>query len=533
VNEPIAPAASGHAGGRWVEPDLYWCGPSPPPGDDWSADDWVELPHESYIPISKARLNETLLAHPRGRAAGSRLEHLLRLVEGLYHFHHHETLNQLKQDYEIFSPDADQRARDGLSSEALAIRERRFIGNFMKATILGNFTALSDADYRKAVSQSYLLDVPVEIDWRRHDTKMLERFFRHADGRDGEAMRAELGVRGSLREHLSLPHEIGNRAVVFYRGIDRDRTRGRFVPQRIDLLFNKTLAVLAWPVLKPIQVILAARRDRAGDGAATSAAGGARGTLFERRWVRRKNLHNLGALRRLFRTVELQEPVLRQVLILFRLEGDPTIHLKMFRNIPLADSEMIFPETIIRMGSFDRTMLVVSAAAAVFALGRLIAEGAGLGGAALAILVGGGMLVARIVGRYLNVRRKYMARMARNLYEKNLDNSIGVLQYLVDSLEEQEYKEAVLVYVVLWIEERAMSAADLDAAVERFVHAHLGGIEIDFEIDDALRKVVDLGVVEVSDGRFRARGLDDALRALDERWDGLFRFAGIARRTTA
>jgi hypothetical protein len=201
----------------------------------------------------------------------------------------------------------------------------------------------------------------------------------------------------------------------------------------------------------------------------------------------------------------------------------------MFRNIPLADSEMIFPETIIRMGSFDRAMLVVSAAAAVVALGQLIARGAGFGGAALAILVGGGMLVARNVGRYLNVRRKYMARMARSLYEKNLDNSVGVLQYLVDSLEEQEYKEAVLVYVVLWIEERAMSEAELDAAVERFVHTHLGGIEIDFEIADALRKVVDLGIVEVSGDRVRARSLDDALRALDERWDGLFRFAGDTR----
>ncbi|HEU5056524.1 MAG TPA: hypothetical protein VFU21_08355, partial [Kofleriaceae bacterium] len=215
--------------GRWVDPDLYWCGPSPPPGDDWSPDDWVELPHESYIPISKARLNQALLAHPRGRAAGTRLEHFLRLVEGLYHFHHHETLNQLKQDYEVFSPDADDGARAGLTAEALAAREQRFIGNFLKATILGNFTAMSDADYRRAIAHSYLLDVPVEIDWRRHDTEMLARFFRHADGAEGQALRAELGVAGSLREHLSLPEEIGTRAVVFYRGIDRDRARGRFL----------------------------------------------------------------------------------------------------------------------------------------------------------------------------------------------------------------------------------------------------------------------------------------------------------------
>ena len=142
------------------------------------------------------------------------------------------------------------------------------------------------------------------------------------------------------------------------------------------------------------------------------------------------------------------------------------------------------------------------------------------------------MLVARTIGRYLNVRRKYMARMSRNLYEKNLDNSVGVLQYLVDSLEEQEYKEAVLVFFVLWLEERAMTPAEADAAVERFVHAELGGIEIDFEIADALRKVIDLGIVVAEGGRVRARSLDDALRVLDERWDGLFHFARVSRRAS-
>ena len=512
--------------GRWIEPDLYWCGPTPPSGGEWTADDWVELPHEAYIPISKARLSQALLAHPAGRAAGARLEHFLRLVEGLYHFDHHETLNQLKHDYEVFSPDGDPAARDGLSDGELAERERRFIGNFMKSTILGNFRAMSDADYRRALSQSYLLDVPVEIDWRRHDTEMLDRFFAHADGREGEALRADLGISGSLREHLSLPAEIGTRAVVFYRGIDRDRARGRFVPQRLDLLFNRVVSLLVWPVVRPIQALIEGRRESA---APDDTATGARGTTFERRWVRRRNLHNLGPLRRLFRTVELQEPVLRQVLILFRLRADTTIHLKMFRNIPLADSEMIFPETIMRMGSFDRAMLVISAAAAVFALGQLIAKGAGFGGAALAVLIGGGTLVARTVGRYLNVRRKYMARMTRNLYEKNLDNSVGVLQYLVDSLEEQEYKEAVLVFFVLWIEDRAMSQEDLDAAVERFVHAELGGIEIDFEIDDALRKVVELGIVKAAGGQLRALSLDDALRVLDQRWDNLFRFDRVQR----
>ncbi len=82
----------------------------------------------------------------------------------------------------------------------------------------------------------------------------------------------------------------------------------------------------------------------------------------------------------------------------------------------------------------------------------------------------------------------------------------------------------------MWLEARAMSEADIDAAVERFVHAELGGVEIDFEIDDALRKVVELGIVVARGDQLRALDLEGALRVLDERWDGLFRFDRDARR---
>ncbi len=493
--------------------------------------DWVELPHESYIPIPKSRLEEALRAHPRARAAGPAFDHLLRLVEGLLHFQHHETLNLLKEDYLLFSPDENPFVRGGLTAPEIGERERRFLGNFMRAAVLGNFTPMSDADYRRAVEQTYLLDIPVEIDWTRHDPGMLAEFLRWADSDDGRPLRAALRLEDSVRAFLSLPVEFGTRALVLWRGIERDQATGRFVAQRLDLIANRLIGILAYPVVRPVQRFVEwRRRRRAADGAPQATRATGQTTIFERRWLARKNLRNIGLFHRLFRVVRLQEPVLRQVIILFRLRGESTIHLKMFRNIPMADSELVFPEKKIRMGSFDRALLIISAAVAIPALALR-------GAAGTALLIGLGMILVKTVGNYLNVRSKYMARMTRNLYEKNLDNSLGVLQYLVDSLEEQEYKEAILVYFVLWSEDRPMREAEIDAAVEAHITERFAGIEVAFEIDDALRKVVDRGpttplpLVDLAgDDSYRAKPLAEALRVLDERWDGLFDYASRGAR---
>jgi hypothetical protein len=247
----------------------------------------------------------------------------------------------------------------------------------------------------------------------------------------------------------------------------------------------------------------------------------------------------------------LQEPTLRQMVLLFRLRPKPkglagwrgkataggdidwTIRLKMFRQIPLADSEIVFPEKLVRMRSFDQALLLVTFLAAVPALMQSFAMG---GKAVIAVGVAVLMVVGKVIGQYLRVRREYVARMTQDLYDKNLDNNVGVLQYLVDSLEEQELKEAVLAYCTLYEHGGALTEIELDGRAERFLCENFEGREVDFEVGDALHKVVEvenggefvLPIVtrEEADGqvRYRAKPLDEALRVLDERWDNLFKY---------
>ena len=56
--------------GRWIEEGLFYCGDGPPRDGAGRPEDWVELPHESYIGIAKGRLNDAMRAHPRAREAG-------------------------------------------------------------------------------------------------------------------------------------------------------------------------------------------------------------------------------------------------------------------------------------------------------------------------------------------------------------------------------------------------------------------------------------------------------------------------------
>jgi hypothetical protein len=77
-----------------------------------------------------------------------------------------------------------------------------------------------------------------------------------------------------------------------------------------------------------------------------------------------------------------------------------------------------------------------------------------------------------------------------------LANNASVLTRLIDSAEDEEYKEAMLAYFFLW---RAIDDPEpwdtpkLDARIESFLEEKTG-IEINFEVADALDKLFRLGL---------------------------------------
>jgi hypothetical protein len=128
---------------------------------------------------------------------------------------------------------------------------------------------------------------------------------------------------------------------------------------------------------------------------------------------------------------------------------------------------------------------------------------------------------------FQRAKQRHLSHMIRSLYYLTLANNASVLTRLIDSAEDEEYKEAMLAYFFLWRaidDPEPLDKHDLDSRIEAFLAAKTG-IEINFEVGDALEKLFRLGLAwRDPQGHLHANPLPKALKALDRTWDNTFRY---------
>ncbi len=205
---------------------------------------------------------------------------------------------------------------------------------------------------------------------------------------------------------------------------------------------------------------------------------------------------------------------------------DDCIYLKLFKNIPRTDMEMVFPNTEVKFRNFDKLRLGVSAGGglgmgAVGAAGKMALM---LSNpiAAVGAVVGFGSVAARQAMAFMNQKQKYMAVMAQNLYFHSMADNRGVILKVAARGAEEDIKEEVLLYSVLAKEKAAR--ADLpaiDSAIEQYLKRSFN-LNVDFEIEDALERLLRDGIVkESADGTFHTLTPKEAAKHIDEQWDVL------------
>jgi hypothetical protein len=219
--------------------------------------------------------------------------------------------------------------------------------------------------------------------------------------------------------------------------------------------------------------------------------------------------------------------------------------VKLFQNVPRPDLEMVLPNVEVRMGRMDKlliggtalvsgivvivTKLLASLGILLLLIGawvglsdtpeeltqpRLLSLGAGL------LAVGG--YLWRQVTKWKNRKILFMKALSENLYFRNLDNDAGVFHHLLDAAEEAEAKEAVLAYHFIRTAPAAPTPAELDRRIEDWF-VQRWDARFDFEIEDGLRKLRELGLVSTDEqGRLTAVSLAEARHRMDQIWDGLF-----------
>jgi hypothetical protein len=225
--------------------------------------------------------------------------------------------------------------------------------------------------------------------------------------------------------------------------------------------------------------------------------------------------------------------------------------VKLFQNVPRDDLEMVFPNVQVRMRLFDKLLIGVPALIsgivvlvtklfATFGL-LLLLLGVWLGISdreptlnQAALVSGGaglfafGAFVVRQVTKFKNRKILFMKALSENLYFRNLDNDAGVFHNLLDTAEEMEVIEAVLAYHFVRTATIPPTPSELDGLVESWF-AGRWDARLDFEVEDGLRKVRQLGLVTADgDGRLYAVTLGEAKQRMDRVWDDVFDYANPA-----
>lgn len=203
---------------------------------------------------------------------------------------------------------------------------------------------------------------------------------------------------------------------------------------------------------------------------------------------------------------------------------DSNVYLKLFKNIPRSDVEMVFPNTRVKFRFFDKLRLGLTASGGlgmgvVGAAGK-IALIASNPIAAMGAAVGLGGIAFRQGMNFLNQRQRYMVVMAQNLYFHSMADNRGVLIKLADRAAEEDVKEEMLLYTVL-AKERAKRSdlPAIDAAIEQYLKASFG-VSVDFDLEDALGRLIADGLVkEEGDGMLTTLGPAAAAQHLDSLWD--------------
>jgi hypothetical protein len=218
-----------------------------------------------------------------------------------------------------------------------------------------------------------------------------------------------------------------------------------------------------------------------------------------------------------------------------RYADTQNVYLKLLKDIPTVDVEMLLPGGRLRMPRWEKGKLGASIASAVgfgaykiytdlapFLMGTatLVSKNPLMLYGPLSVLLGYGY---KQYYAYRITRRTYAHRLTESLYFQSLDNNAAVLAHLLDEAEEQECREVFLAYFHLWRHAPAdgWTANQLDDFIEIDLERLLN-LKVDFEVGDALQKLERLNLVERRQERYRAVPLAEALRRLDELWDRLF-----------
>ena len=238
--------------------------------------------------------------------------------------------------------------------------------------------------------------------------------------------------------------------------------------------------------------------------------------------------------RTLWQEQEVEVPIYRRLVLAMKLRPHPrlgrkvdtaSVFLKLFKDIPRADSDMLLPGARVRMNLLDRgkigagllSGLGTMAYRLLADIGRFVQdfEMATLGLAAG--LAGYGF---KSYSDYQATRQAYHLSLTESLYFQNLDSNAGVLARLVDEAEQQQARTVLLAYFCLWHypSPEGVTLDDLACAMDLYLDRH-AQVPVLCDMAEALEHLRGLGLATEAGGKLRPVPPETALARLRRQWE--------------
>ncbi|CAN1243914.1 hypothetical protein LINPERPRIM_LOCUS5872 [Linum perenne] len=415
----------------------------------------IRLEKESVIPILKPKLIMTLanlIEHTSDRAEFLKLCKRVEYTIRAWYLLQFEDLMQL---YSLFDPvyGEEKLKQQHLTPDDILTLEQNFLTYLFQVMEKSNFKIATDEEIEIALSGQYLSNLPIKVDESMLDKKLLSTYFQN-------------------HAYSNLP-DFANKYVIFRRGIGIDQITGYFFMEKVDMLIGRFWAYLLR--ITKLEKFLSRkhkkqRRDSTKDDDNNSEDN------KDEFYVERIRLENM----------ELR-------LASTKAKVERGVYVKHFKNIPMADMEIVLPEKRNPgLTPMDWVTFLVSAVVGLVAVISSIESPKDLWVmfAVLSTVIG---YCAKTYFTYQQNLAAYQNLITQSMYDKQLDSGKGTLLHLCDDVIQQEVKEVIISFFIL-MEQGKATREDLDLRCEELLNEEFGE-SCNFDVDDAVEKLEKLGII--------------------------------------
>ncbi len=297
----------------------------------------------------------------------------------------------------------------------------------------------------------------------------------------------------------------------------------------------------------------------------------------------RGDIHQNISTRKLWRKIDHKLDIFEQVILLIKFKDEKyfknkslkiedlkfkpgKVYLYLYKNISKPDIEFIFPNVKMSMTWKDRILFGVPAIGAGISLiikilpqllliiGVIIYVTLGqqpieelrvreeevrnitpLLVTVFSLIVTLGGFAFKQYTSYKNKQIKFQKSVTETLFFRNMASNTGVFQYLIDTAEEEECKEIILVYYHLMTAEKSLTPSQLDEYIEIWMEKKLGK-KVNFDIENTLQSLEAIQGKLATESELisllkrdrnnycRVLPLEQAKQIIDNVWDNAFQY---------